>query len=253
MLVKVFVLGRPGSGKTTAIHHLTKIAHQRDFSALCMDDYSILQQMSHEHTYRACFRATEHNGFDVLDLSVYDTALKILEQQVQDVATTGLDGIVTIEFARNDYWHALACFSPSFLADAYFFFVDADLKTCIQRIHKRVENTHRANNHFVSDYIMHTYYHTDNWSSVKDQLASVYHTKKEVVTFRNTQTLASLQTTIETFSEHLFEREFSVCYKQCTPITLSNGGPTLAEGATEYQTGSNTTIAPPEQELVSAR
>lgn len=208
MLVKVFVLGRPGSGKTTAIHHLTNIAHQRKYSALCVDDYSILHRMSHEEMYHTCFRSTDHEGFDVLDHSVYDTALELLEQQVHDAATTEHDGIVTIEFARNDYWHALQRFSPEFLTDAYFLFVEADLSTCIQRIHQRVHDSRRVNNHFVSDYIMHSYYKRDNWSRVRTRLIRDYNIHKEVITFHNTSTLANLLSTVETLADRLFAAEF---------------------------------------------
>ena len=31
MLVKIFVLGRPGSGKTTAMYHLLTLARQRNY------------------------------------------------------------------------------------------------------------------------------------------------------------------------------------------------------------------------------
>lgn len=210
MLVKVFVLGRPGSGKTTAIHHLTEIARQHNYAALGIDDYAILQRMSHEKRYQTGFRATAYDGFDVLDPSIYDVALTLLEQQVQQERTHQQDGIITIEFARNDYRHALQCFSPAFLADAYFLFVKADLTTCIQRIHQRVLNTQQANNHFVSDFIMQTYYHKDNWSTTQKYLVRDYAVHKEVLTLRNTSTLTRLLSSVEAFAERLLKAEFPV-------------------------------------------
>ncbi|GCF08273.1 AAA family ATPase [Dictyobacter arantiisoli] len=212
MLVKVFVLGRPGSGKTTAIHHLLKLARQSNFTALHMDDYRILHRMSQEDTRHIRFRTTAYGGFDVLDLSVFDTALHILEQQVQALANLEQDGIVTIEFARNDYWQALQQFSAGFLQDAYVFFVDADLDTCIDRIYQRIESSEVTNNHFVSDYIMRTYYDHDNWlymcSHMNAHLRSEQQIYKEVRAFRNAGNLQALLDIIEDFAKQLFQREF---------------------------------------------
>ncbi|WP_126549718.1 AAA family ATPase [Dictyobacter kobayashii] len=208
MLVKVFVLGRPGSGKTTAIHHLLNLAQQRDYSAFSIDDYSILYRMSRDERYHEQFRRTAYDGFDVLDLSVFDTALQNLEQQVQAMSAHASNGIITIEFARNDYAQALSQFSADFLKDAYIFFVDADLETCIERIYQRVASPRTQSGHFVSDYIMHTYYSYDNWSYVSTQLMSVYHIYKMAQTFRNTGSVSHLLAQVERFAEHIFLNEF---------------------------------------------
>jgi nucleoside-triphosphatase THEP1 len=45
MLVKVFVLGRPGSGKTTAVNHILKGAQAINVSAKSIKDYDILYDM----------------------------------------------------------------------------------------------------------------------------------------------------------------------------------------------------------------
>ena len=208
MLVKIFVLGRPGSGKTTAIHHLLTLARQHNYSAQSIDDYSILYRMSRDEAHREQFRSTAYGGFDVLDLSIFDTALEILEQQVQTMSDQERDCIITIEFARNDYCQALSKFSPEFLKDAYVFFVDADLDTCIERIYQRVTSPLATNNHFVSDYIMHTYYSNDNWSYVSTQLKSAHHIYKDVRSFRNTGNLPQLLNAVEDFAEMIFHTEF---------------------------------------------
>jgi adenylate kinase family enzyme len=227
MLIKVLVLGRPGSGKTTAIQELHNRAHYRAYSALSIDDYDILSRMSQEDTLHEKFRATEYGGFDVLDHSVFDTALEALEKQVQTALHTEKDGIITIEFARNDYRQALRRFSPDFLQDAYIFFVEADLHTCIQRIHERITKPTQLRQHFVSNYIMQTYYSKDNWTYVTDDLKTEYNIYKTVATFYNTGSITSLIERVHEFAEHLFAQEFqSRNYTQADLVAAGN--PTLS-------------------------
>ncbi len=209
MLVKIFFLGRPGSGKTTAIQELCDIAHHRAYSTICMDDYHILSRMSQEDTQRKKFRTTNYGGFDVLDPTVFDTALEILEQQVQTALQTERDGIITIEFARNDYRQALRRFSPDFLKDAYIFFIEANLNTCIQRIRQRATNPITGSKrHFVSDYVMHTYYSKDNWTYIIDEMKAEYTINKTIATYYNTGSLPELLEVVNEFAEHLFDHEF---------------------------------------------
>ncbi len=77
----VFVLGRPGSGKSTAAHYLTELAQRRNFSPLFLQDYDILYKMFIEGSEK--FRPTDCGGFDVLDYSVLDSVLRQLERSVQ--------------------------------------------------------------------------------------------------------------------------------------------------------------------------
>ena len=209
MFIKVFVLGRPGSGKTTAVHHLLEAAQRRNVLTLTMDDYNILYHMSRHEAQCHQFRETDYGGFDVLDPTVFDTALQILEQKVRMATSSQQNGIITIEFARNDYRDAFSKFQPDFLEDAYVLFVDADLKTCIQRIHQRVTTPLVPDGHFVSDYVMERYYSHDNWSYISTQLQSEHHIGKMVKAFRNTGSLSLLFSTIDEFIEHIIRTEFA--------------------------------------------
>ena len=216
MLVKVFFLGRPGSGKTTAIQEICEIARRRAYSAICMDDYTILARMSQEDTQREKFRTTDYGGFDVLDPTVFDSALAVLEQQVQAALQTEKDGIITIEFARNDYHQALSQFSPGFLKDAYIFFVEADLDTCIQRIYQRVMGPTRRRQHFVSEYVMHTYYSRDNWTYATSRMKKEYDIHKRITAYYNTGSLPELLSIVNEFAERLFAQEFGLRnYSEC--------------------------------------
>src|ERR1700731_1572539 len=109
MAVKVFILGRPGSGKSASYRLIEKIAQEQKWTISRFNDYDILQEMFRfEKLFRSSsvprkFRATEHNGFDVLDFSVLDMALKELEKKVQfNNSQNNNDELITIEFARDD-------------------------------------------------------------------------------------------------------------------------------------------------------
>src|SRR6267142_1165556 len=105
MVVKVFVLGRPGSGKSTASRCLRQIPQRHDWTVVHFNDYDILKEMFLADIHHEKFRPTAHNGFDAIDLSVLDHALQELERRVLRANSSAQ--MVTIEFARNDYREAL--------------------------------------------------------------------------------------------------------------------------------------------------
>jgi adenylate kinase family enzyme len=213
MLVKVFVLGRPGSGKTTVVRHILACAKDMSISTLRMKDYDILYDMFIEECRSKLknFRPTAYGGFDVLNYSVFDTALEKLEEKIMQECSKTVETpkIITIEFARNDYRAALKKFSSEFLQDSYFFFIDADVQTCIERIRKRVTNPPIADHHFVSDYIMNAYYNKDNWDFMDYEFQEEWAIKKKVVAYKNTGEFPKLTEKIENFIEIIL-REFGL-------------------------------------------
>ena len=176
MLEKVFVVGRSGSGKTTAakiiaesIPSIAQSIFHEELSSQRFRDYDILYKMYEEDMaiyypdYQDHkFRKAKYNGFEVVDYSVFDDALEKLEDKVTKEVSSSFNGIVTVEFARNNYQHALRLFSDSFRENAHLLFVDCEVEECIRRIYKRVSNPPRPDFHFVPERIMRSYFSDDN-------------------------------------------------------------------------------------------
>src|SRR5581483_3241854 len=137
VMIKVFLLGRPGSGKTTAFHYIERCAHKKNIHSTRFREYKILYNMF--QTGHSEFREAEHGGFDIVDFSVVDKSAKQLEDEIQRYTDSKAqqDELLFIELVRENYEHSLHCFSDSFLQDSYVLFIEADLETCIQRIHYR--------------------------------------------------------------------------------------------------------------------
>src|SRR2546421_8366791 len=128
MALKVFVLGRPGSGKSTATRRILKLVQRKGLSAIRVNDYEILQSWFKQEKFQPCndhkqFRSTAYNGFDVTDFSVLNTALEELEKRVWKYIYSAKNEFILIEFARDDYGKALSFFSKNFLQNAYFLFL----------------------------------------------------------------------------------------------------------------------------------
>lgn len=173
-MVKIFILGRPGSGKTTAARYIAELSKNKDCSTIHINDYEILYEMFKADSECKKFRSTPHNGFDVCDFSVLDTALKEVEKRVQRYLSSV--ELITIEFARDDYYEALKQFSRNFLRDAYFLFIDADVDTCLKRIHRRVANKSTSDDHpSLSDDSFRIYYGKDNRSYMTSNFTRDYH------------------------------------------------------------------------------
>lgn len=156
MVVKIFVLGRPGSGKSTAASHMMKYATSQDLNAMHIRDYNILHAMFTSGDAYESFSDAGHGGFNVTRFEILDEVLVKLQRQVEQAdASTRL---IIIEFARDNYYEALGNFTEEFLRDAYFLFLDANIDLCVQRVYNRVASTKEQDRHFVSEEIIRGYY-----------------------------------------------------------------------------------------------
>lgn len=164
MLVKIFLTGLPGSGKSTAYRSIYQYLEclSRGWQVLRINDYEILKAKCVADTKRKRFRWTKHKaGFNVKDFSVLDEALEDARIEIISHKTSAKKELIVIEFARNDYGHAFEKFGKDILRDAYFLFINAKKTICLKRLKERVKQTTTLDNHYVSSSIFCSYYHND--------------------------------------------------------------------------------------------
>jgi hypothetical protein len=159
MSVKLFVLGLPGSGKSTVIRYLTTNTKGRAWEATRINDYVILQKMFLADAVHKQFKPIEYGGFDILDLTVLDEALQRLDQELNKYNSLSPmpEELMLVEFSRNDYQRAFRQFSQGSLQDAYFLYLDANLETCKRRIVDRITHPSTRDDFYVSEFIFDIY------------------------------------------------------------------------------------------------
>lgn len=165
MVVRLFVLGRPGSGKSTVRRYITKLAQHQFWSPYSTSDHKILQAMCAADRTQTRIRPAEFGGFEVLDLPVFDDALDIMQHRVKKALEkyeSELPRIAIIEFARSDYVYALSRLDPTFLKGARFLILESDLDTCMDRIFARTRCRQSEDDIFVPVNIMEDYYQTNS-------------------------------------------------------------------------------------------
>ena len=215
MAVKLFILGRPGSGKSTVARKLAELARHKGWSPVRINDYHILhelfrQEMLQPTNPRKRFRPAQHDGFDVVDFSVLDDVLRMVEKRAREEVYLeqylfSIRKLILIEFARNDYGDALSLFNAGFLRDAYFLFIHTDVDTCVERVNIRTAYYHSLDDHFVSDEIIRYYYNTDLTPQMIFQLKSAYQLNdQQVKVIKNTGSLDEFLDNITKFFGVLF-------------------------------------------------
>jgi adenylate kinase family enzyme len=182
MAVKLFVLGLPGSGKSTVSRNIATYLEERGWETKHFNDYIILKKMFSVDIERKQFKPADHGGFDIIDLEAFNTALKSLEHEVTEhLIFAKSEELIVIEFARNDYLKAFQQFSHEFLQGAYFLCLEVDRETCKRRIRERIANPSSEDDFFVSEYIFNAYYDKDNGQDIPQILEREYGIDKQRV------------------------------------------------------------------------
>jgi len=207
MSVKLFILGRPGSGKATASYHVAATAWSRGWFVLRLKDYEILLHMFQADGGKEKFRAREYGGFDVRDLSVLDTALEELEEKIRLHLPLEKRHTLLIEFSRANYSKALELFSPELLQDAYFLFIEADVETCIQRIRERVAHPLTADDFFVSEDILRGYYGEESRAYIASGLQRDFGITKQIEIIDNMGSQREFLENVRRFAEQILDQD----------------------------------------------
>jgi thymidylate kinase len=216
MIIKLFVLGHPGSGKSTVSRYIERYTKQKytDYwSTSRINDYDILFDMSKHDKKHKRFQLTEHEGFIVHDLQKYNQALKKLERKAlkkvkeKQVSSPLEKKLIVIEFARKNYHEALENFNASFLQDAYFVFLDVDIQICIGRVHHRVDHPKSPDDHFVHERILESYRDIYPGHYINSALAVDFSLPKDrVITIDNNGAEEDFEDQINRFIDFIFEQ-----------------------------------------------
>lgn len=225
--IKVFVLGRSGSGKTTVINYIKLLAREKGWNAIHIKDYPILYEMFQKDIKEkgGKFEPAAYGGFKVVDFATFNNVLKVLEKLVQkkeqELRETKAREIILIEFARRSYRDALRLFSDDFLRDAYFFYIEADVETCVQRIRQRVTSfmpeKWPEDYHYVPEEILRSYFNQDDWNYMNHEFQRDFDVQKEIAAYRNVGSFADLLKQVEKFIGSVFLRE---CEHAEEPISV---------------------------------
>ena len=213
MFVKLFVLGMPGSGKSSVIRYLESVARDRQWSTIHVNDYEILREMFSQDVQQGGpggrFARAKHGGFNVLDLAAFDEALQELERRAEGVIAqselASATSIVLIEFSRSDYRRAFQQFHPQFLQNASFLYLNAEVEQCKQRIAQRIVNPCFKDDYYVSDYVFERYYNYSDGEHLAEILQEEYCLdRRHVLTIENNASLAEVAPKISAFAQGVF-------------------------------------------------
>jgi adenylate kinase family enzyme len=165
----IFLLGRPGSGKSTIARALKMHLERQGREVIVFDDYQFLlakadieRSLGKHMECPAQFRLVTKGhltGFVVTDFVVLEQVLCQVNRGIcQHVFQANT--VILVEFARDEYIYERVWqyFSHEVRERAYYLYCEAELGTCMERLAQRPQ--------FVSSEVMSSYYAKDGLPSL---------------------------------------------------------------------------------------
>ncbi|HKV56766.1 MAG TPA: hypothetical protein VJO32_00735 [Ktedonobacteraceae bacterium] len=207
MPVKLFILGRPGSGKSHAARSFELDVRLRDGSFFHINDFEFLQRQFFFDVNHVRFEPLGDKGFTVRDSAVLDEVLVDVEREARQCYKSGQYDLIIIEFARPAYRDALRKFGRDFLQDAYFLYIHTELPVCFQRILLRAANPRTKDDTFISEDALNFFYHEDNRHYMLYDLAADFGLQEEqVMCINNMGSVIDFDTCLTLFFQRFEDR-----------------------------------------------
>lgn len=158
----VFLIGRPGSGKSLVFKLLSKKLRARGFRGelVRIDDFPVLKRIFEADRGFKRHRPAPGGGLKITDEGVWDELTDALNQQALKLRSRGR--LVFIEFSRGNYLRAFKRFNPELLHDSLILYVDSPFELCWERNVARVRREQGLDAHLVSKEEMELTYRSDD-------------------------------------------------------------------------------------------
>ncbi|OQA92102.1 MAG: hypothetical protein BWY26_00493 [Elusimicrobia bacterium ADurb.Bin231] len=134
--LNVFLLGRPGCGKSEIFRRLTtKLKTEGMYNDFIrVDDFpklwAIFQKDDTTGEWKHC-RRTSDGGYKVTDNGIWNEILKQVNDDVLKLQKE--DRVVFIEFSRPNYVESMANFSDTIINNSVVIYIDCSFETCWSR------------------------------------------------------------------------------------------------------------------------
>lgn len=196
----VFLIGRPGCGKTIVYRLLEKKLRAKGFKGELrrIDDFPILKRIFGEDVGHRRHRPTPDGGVKITDDTVWDDLTRTLNKKALELQSP--DRLLFVEFSRDSYVRAFKNFSPEVLKNSLVIYIDCPWDVCWERNVRRAREEKGLDAHLVSREEMEKTYAEDDHEELSK------HTDAPVLVVKNDgESLEELRVELEKVAGKLME------------------------------------------------
>jgi adenylate kinase family enzyme len=163
----IFLLGRPGSGKSAVYRMLSERLHSEGVvsDAMRIDDFPVLKELlAHDTEFKR--HHLKEGGFVVTNFTILDDVLKEINRKLKGLAQPGR--IIFVEFARARYANALKNFDREVLDHSLILYIYCPFDLCVERNVRRFKEAKgkSVDDHIAPSDIMEKYYRYDDYEEL---------------------------------------------------------------------------------------
>ncbi len=166
MFSYVFLLGRPGCGKSVVYQLLADRIRREKLADEVMrfDDFPVLKEIA-EQDKEFKKHVRSEGGFTITDRSIYDDVLKEMNRRIKLLRRPG--GLIFVEFSRSGYAQALKNFDREVLDRSLIAYIYCPYEVCLERnIRRFKEGARNLDEHIVPRDLMEKYYRYDDYEEL---------------------------------------------------------------------------------------